>query len=226
VKQFTDSKHREKVMDRIQKLINVANGTQYEAEAATAMRMAQSYMKQFGLAMTDIQLSEKLEELIIREDISHNNRMKTDKWEVYLASAVGTVFDCEVILRCQGRASFIQFVGYKEDIILAKLTYKALFLGAKQASHQYPRGIQKKSFLTGLANRLAQRATEEKEKDKQSSGRYDLVVVEKGKKIDQFMDGIGLKRSKRRPTKLDHEAYNKGREHANTMNLNNREKLN
>jgi len=63
-KQFKNDKERKKIIDRIQKMLAHAEGTQYEAEAETAMKMAQSYMKQYGLSMTDVELGDMLEEPI------------------------------------------------------------------------------------------------------------------------------------------------------------------
>ena len=40
-KRFKDDEHRKKILDRIRKILALADGTKFEGEADTAMKMAQ-----------------------------------------------------------------------------------------------------------------------------------------------------------------------------------------
>jgi len=232
MKEFENQKHKDKIIDRIQKILNHANGSQYEAEASTAMKMAQSYMKQYGLSLSDVELKEQLEEAILKELSEHNLRKKTDKWEIFLAMAIGDIFDCKIILSKRYKASYIMFIGYQKDIQLCKATFKMMYQSAKsEAYKQFPRNmkLQRKSFLIGLSHRLEDRALEEKlSAKKEATGKYALMVIGKEKQIDNWIDkemNITTRKRKRNTTTIDQGAYNKGRQHANTLDINNRSKL-
>lgn len=230
---FKDEKHRAKILDRIKKLLAVANGTNYEAEAATALRMAQSYMSSYGLDMTDVELQDDLAgeivELVLDE---HNNRLNPEHWEQVLCLAVGTVFDCKPVRFHYDRTrSKMAFVGFKKDVGMAKIVFSSLYVSCRAAAcRALPtgNGRPRLSFMYGVAERLYERAAAEKEKAKEEpTGRFALIVVEKAKQVENWTeDNMNLRTQKLRERKLDADAYRKGREHANSMDLMNREKVN
>jgi len=126
--------------------------------------------------------------------------------------------------------STIKFVGYKSDVEMAKLVFDCLFISAKVVARKtypgkYGRALRR-SFRVGLGIRLIQRAKEEKQTDQKESSRYALVVVEKKDHVNKWMDdNLNLRKRRTRQMAVDGEAYNKGKSHANQMDLMNRSKM-
>lgn len=231
-KQFENEKHRTKILDRIQKLLSTADGTQYEAEAATALKMAQGYMKSYGLSMTDIELEKDLQGQKIVEEIldEHASRQNPEKWEALLAIAVGIIFDCKSVRRIFYSTSKLIFIEYEKDVAMAKVVFTILYISCRAASVKLNpggAGRVRLSFMYGCAERIYERAKKEKqEARKEPSGRYDLVVVSKNQLIkDWAKKNMDLRESRQRKVTIDAEAYSRGRDHGNNMDLMNREKV-
>jgi hypothetical protein len=231
MKNFKDEKHRDKIINRIQKLLNVANGTSesgYTAEAETAMKMAQNYMKSYGLSMSQIELKESMEEAILEATLDSNSTIR--KWETGIALAVCVVCDCQIITRSKTFKSTagnwktiknLVFIGYEKDTQLAKLLYRCFHASARsQAKKQYPEShSRQRSFLCGLANRLNQRAKQEKNKATSSTS-FALIVVEKEKNVKDWMSqNLQLRTVKPRKSSIDYAAYTNGIRAANKMDL-------
>lgn len=234
-KQFNSEKEKAKILDRISKLLSVANGTQYEEEAKTAMRMAQSYMKQYGLSLSDVELQKELEEEIGCEELDeHTKARNPERWSKLLAKAVGTIFDCSSYTRvhCSGtqRASKLIFAGYKSDVKFAKLLFTTLYVGIRAtACKSLPEGAGKPrlSFMYGVAERLLERAKIEKRgAEQESTGRYALVVVERSKRVANWLKAnTNLRYTNHRHVSFDSRAYYKGREYGNNIDLMSRKKV-
>lgn len=230
-----DPQYREQIVNRIRKLLAMSKGTQYEEEAGTALRMAQEHMSKYGLSMTDIEISQELEEDIVEEILQgHTKRASPERWESYLAQAVAIVFDCRVIRSIYFTDSFLKFVGYKKDAEMAKLVFNILFIAARSAAcKRYPQGLgstrlDQLSFMLGVAYRLIERAEKEKSKaQEESTGRYALVVLGKTQHIDNWMEKhLNLEpSSKRRGMSINTEAFNQGKKHGDSMDMLNREKI-
>jgi hypothetical protein len=236
---FKDSAHRDKIIERIRILLATSKGTSFEAEAATALRMAQEHMAKYGLSLSEVGLQKELREEIKEEELKdHTKRSSPEKWEIPLARAVATVLDCTVIRRVRNwqNEKILVFVGYKKDVEMAKVIFNTLFIATRVAAcKELPqakgyRRMDQLSFMLGVAERLAERALEEKEKIKEvpSNNQFALMVVGKEKSIENWMkENFNLKKPKAsRGITINSIAYNRGREYANTMDLMNREKLN
>lgn len=231
-KEFNDKKHRDKILDRIQKLLNVADGTQYEEEAKTALRMAQSYMKQYGLSRSDVEIAKDLEGEIVHEILDeHACRKNPEKWEALLCMAVGVVFDCQAIRTHSWKGSKMSYVGFKRDVEFAKVVFNALYVSCRSAAvKSYPRGAGKirLSFMYGAAETVYYRAYVEKETAKEeSTGKYGLVVAGKENQIQKWTDeNMNLSKSRSaRTISLDPEAYEAGSKYGEGLDLMNREKV-
>lgn len=223
IKTFKDEKHKEKIIDRIRKILALANGTSFEGEANTAMTMAQNYMKTYGLSMTDVELGESLDEPIVHELVDRQKPMKT--WEGILAVAVGTVTDCRPV---RVSNSVLSFIGYKQDVDMAKMLFSMLREATRRAGRKlYPNDTaMRRSFYLGVADRLAERAKAEKQTNTTDNTRYALVVQEKSTRVNSWIDqNKRLTQSRMRQQRVHGSAYEEGRRHANSMDLGNRTKV-
>lgn len=235
-KEFKDKKHKGKILDRIQKLLNVAGGTKYEEEANTAMKMAQNYMKSYGLSLTDVELQKELLEEIVELPLKDHSRMRNpERWARVLSAAVAVVFDCRVYRKCSWdddfeEASWMVFVGYSSDVEFAKVVFMTLYTATRaSACKKFPKGAGKirLSFMLGVSMRLLERAWEEKEVAKEEpSGRYALIVTSKDDNIRNWQnEKLDLSNDKPRSASVNSEAFKAGTKHANSVDLMNKEKV-
>lgn len=248
---FKSQEERNKIMDRIRKLLSIANGTCYEEEAATALKMAQGWMANYGLSMTDVELSDSLKEDIIRDNVEGHSKMAhPEQWATQLARAVAVVFDVKFFISCSMRkakkkfhhyhdgpyyrdileeCSYVTFAGYKSDVEMAKLVYTCLYVGLRAAAcKQIPvAGKPRLSFMYGAAERLEERAWAEKTTaEAEPTGRFALVVRSKKDNIDTWLsEHVKLTPSRNRGMSLHSGAYEAGRKHGDSVDLMNREKV-
>ena len=221
-----------KILDRIRKLLNTANGTSFEGEATTAMRMAQEYMTRHGVSMDDVALAEELKEEIVKEEITEADNFRSrnpEHWAYTMAMAVAEVFDCKAYRECYYDYSRVTFAGYKSDVRMAKLVFVCLYIVIRAAAvkHIPQAGRPRLSFMLGVAVRLVERAKEEKQVAQQEpTGRFALVVRSKEANVaDWLASRTKLRTAKERRSSIDPNAYDAGRKEGDRMDLMNREKV-
>ena len=230
-KKFKTEEERRKILDRIKKILALANGTNFEGEANTAMAMAQSYMTQYGLSMTDVEIGEELDGVIVTEPVDKKNPIQ---WERILGLAVAIVTDTKSYTKMLGQGSRLMFMGYKDDVAFAKVLFSVLYVTVK--SESYKRfGREKEdrnmrlSFRFGCAIRLEERATQEKQTvvAEPSNNRFALVVVEKKSRIDKWADeNLNLKNvANKMRSQINPVGFAMGKAHANSLDLMNKNKV-
>ena len=237
VKKFKDEKHRDKIVDRICKVLAVAEGTQFQAEAETAMKMAQNYMKTYGLSLSEIELKEELKEEIIKRDVERNV-VNQELWERKLCTAIGIVFDCRILLvptSDEWRGYKAAFIGYEKDVELASVVFNCLYVSAKATANKlFPKDLNSiRSFLAGFGDGMLCRVHKEKaeaEKIKAEKGKcsYALVVVSKEKKIEEWVNNEYKTKStnpKSTQKNTNMFAYSMGELEADKTDLMDKEKL-
>ncbi len=227
-KKFKNEDERKKILERIKKILAVAKGTPFEGEADTAMKMAQSYMSQYGLSMTDVEVGDMLNEEIVHENVERE--ISPETWEKILCSAVGVVCDCKAVENMGWRSSRMSFIGFKSDVGMAKILFSCLYVGVNSSARKtFPDDRSaRKSFRYGCALRLLERAKMEKvEAVKEPTGRYELVIVAKKDKVQKWAEenkNLKNANSKSRQN-INPIGFFAGKAHANKMDLMNKEKV-
>ncbi len=224
---------RTRILDRIRKLLALGHGTNFEGEAQASLRMAREHMAQYGLSLSDVELAEALADPIVEMDADEHSKRKTpEHWAQILAAAIRIIFDCDCIISTSRmtRRSVLRFVGYKEDVELARTTYTILYLAIRAAACRQisEAGRPRLSFMYGVAERLMQRANAEKKAAKQEpSGRFEMVVRSKAQHVADFIkkQHEDMKPSRARGTSLDYDAYEQGLKHGSRMDMLNRKKV-
>lgn len=221
-----------KILERIKKLLNTANGTDFEGEAATALKMAQDYMTKYGVSLNDVELAEELGEEIVKEEVGEEDNFRSknpERWSMYLAMAVAIVFDCKAFQSMHYKRSSVTFVGYKSDVKMAKLVFVCLYVVVRAAAVKNIKeaGRPRLSFMLGVAYRLIERAKEEKDSsEKEPTGRFALVVRTKVQNIQDWekkhVNAVKASASKAR---IDPFAFCAGKSHGDKIDLMNREKV-
>jgi len=226
MKEFKDKKHREKIVDRIKKILALASKTSFEGEAKTAMRMAKGLMKSFGLTMSEVEIKESVEDNIVEEmtDISG----KLMNWKKVMAMAIEELCDTRLILTQLKSGKFgFKFIGLKDDVKLSIILFNSFKLIMRDlAVKNYSSKIQRTSYLLGLADRLLKRAEKETVLAKEEVSTYNALVVVKEKEINKYVDeNLGKIHTSPIKSKINTEAYAKGYVDGDKIDLQNKEKI-
>ncbi len=198
---------REKILDRIKKLLRVARGQANEHESAGAAATAERLMREYQVSHSDV----VLDELARGDAIGHQDIGAwrcCPRWKGLLAVAVARLFDCEVD-RCDHpeRAGHetLRFYGYSADVLVARWTFEylvdevdrlvELFLprADADAAIRDARGDYRMGVLHSLVERLEE-ATAAKRRASESEGAdgecQALIVRTKAQAIREIFGDI------------------------------------
>lgn len=119
---------RDKVLERIEKLLRVARGQANEHESAAAARAAERLMREHQIAESDVILAELARGQSLGTAEAGLWR-RCPPWQGVLAVAVAHLFECEVRL-CDhpdraGRET-LRFYGYRADTVAATWAFEYL----------------------------------------------------------------------------------------------------
>lgn len=227
-KQFKDAAHREKVIDRIQKLLAIAdpNRNCYEGEMQTALRMAKNYMSTYGLSMSEVEIRD-CEDSEIDEVYSERCGV-IRQWERILAMAVAEACDVKAILRKAGHAQLIRFVGFVDDIEMAKSIFDRLCVSIRSmAVREYNDVHRQCSYMLGVSERLYKRSKDESNAVKVETVSYGALIVVKQARVDKWIsEHVGKLHYGSRPTSsYDNKAFMHGLVDGGNVAFDNRKKV-
>lgn len=119
---------REKILERVSKLLRMARGRANEHESAVAAATAERLMRDHQIEQSEVVLAELAEgDALAVEDAGAWRRCP--EWQGLLAVATARLFDCEVE-RCEHRIlvahETLRFYGYAADTIAAAWTFEYL----------------------------------------------------------------------------------------------------
>lgn len=159
---------KQKVIDKIKKVLALASDNPNENEAALAAERAQAMLAQHNLTMEDIFKSDKAEVEIIIDQESVTN---SNPWFRRLAAAVAKLYFCEYYFTPfkQGKQSKNQhnFVGMRHNVEVAKHMFEYLHTTvnrlAQEGSRKVPpseKSPYRTTFRVACTDRLRQRMME------------------------------------------------------------------
>ncbi|MBY7859150.1 DUF2786 domain-containing protein [Vibrio fluvialis] len=177
----------EKVIDKIQKLLAMANDTSSPKEALLAAKRARVLMDKYQLSQDDIE--SKIGSQFL--ELENEPKGKLYLWEKHIALAAATLNDCRSAIRRRHRGSQFLFQGFKADVIVAKMTMDYLTHAARKAKElSEVKGISESQlFMQGFANEVLERANDIKrnrEKHFVSNKGTGLVVLKMTEIIKHF----------------------------------------
>lgn len=209
-KQPVDEDKRQQMIEKVKKLMALAENNPSQEEAISAALMAQKLMAKYNIHEDDITLEEIKEGDItsIRTEQKHNSHLMA--WRKSLACIVARNFRC----KCYMLSDDVVFRGYKEDAQLAHDTYLMLYnVGNKLGSQMYSSKRAEKgsgkgvynSYVTGFLNGVYEAL------NKQCTAL--LVVIPKA--VEEEWEEFSKDFKQSRKTNLsstDYEVYKKGYE--------------
>ena len=188
----TTSWSKEKVLDKVKKLLNLSKSDN-AGEAGAALSRAQYLMAKFGLAISEV---EETKEDIVENTVNMNTK-SISTYQYLLASRLADHFGCEV-LRVHfgiGNASSLSFIGEPIKVETLEQCFKFAYKAYQKSSARYLKihcdGMSRSEklrerydyffgFIDGLTNELIR-----------SENEHALVVV-KSEALENHMNSMNI----------------------------------
>jgi hypothetical protein len=197
------------ILKKIQNILAKAESTTNEEEAKVFFMKAQELMAKNDISMEQIKVKKEPEEII--QEMAKSGKKTTAVRNLDLASIIAKNFKCATYFCSNGKEPFIMFMGHKNDVKIANMTFDTIskFM-EKKRSHIYrqykkegkdTKGIRE-SYTTGFLAGLQQgffKNVEEK----------GLIVVTPKDVMDEFNKMNSRTVSLKRKVN-DSELYHKG----------------
>ncbi len=133
----TESKKldKQKIIERIEKLMAMANDSSSPNEAAIALKRAQKLMEQHNISSGDVMMNKVTQET--SKKVSRNSS-KLPNYMMYLVTIIENAFECKAIFT-QGYYSgtTVTFYGIGTDPLIAKYSLEVLSRQLKKARREY-----------------------------------------------------------------------------------------
>ena len=184
------SDNMDRIIEKISKLLAMANDSSSPNEAMIAARRARALMDKHQLEVSDIEAAKGSQFLELQYEL---NGSRSPKWMVALASASSSLNDCRV-LRQRGiydtNMSFV-FQGFKADTIVAKLTFEYFVEACERQLKQLKlKGASKRNFFRlGFAQQVNYRCAlivNERQQTMVSSTGTALIPLKMSQIIEYF----------------------------------------
>lgn len=209
-----------RVVNRIQKLLRVAEDSPFPAEVEAAVLKAQEILARHGLSLEDLKdgSEEGASALggIVTEMVSLGPRKI--RWLTRLGSVIADNFRCFVYFhrtRGQEKDLSLAFMGREADLQVAISTFRFVQECAERLSSEYlnvtpmrgERRHLRNSFLLGFVSGLSGRL------EKQVETQGLSLVLAKDRELDHSFDALNLKKGRKEKTvSLESAAFWEGME--------------
>ena len=219
----------EAIKDKIKKLLQLASSNN-ENEAALAMAMAQELMDKHNIAMAELSASEK----VMLEDIIEDKEPlfaagRIPGWKSILANILARNNNCRLLtfrtgyrgkdretkLIIYGRPSDIDHVRYLLAYAITQLT-RLSHIPCMGEGHRY-----KDSWYHGAVSGINEKLSESKQKVMTTASSFAVNKYNDwGREVESFMHSLHkIKTGKSSNSKIDSEAYNKGKAAGRNVDL-------
>ena len=204
--QAVSAEKREKMIEKIKKMMALAENNPSEEEALSAALQAHKLMMKYNIHESEVTLEEVKEDIVsIFSEQKHNSSLH--KWRKQLGAIVARAFRC----KCYISGKDVVFRGYKDDAQLALDVYLMLYtvgdrLGSKAYTEQLAETGSGKGaynsfvvgFLYGVRDAFDEQCT------------ALMVITPKEVEEDWESFSAHMKTSKDSFTVVDRELYKKG----------------
>jgi len=214
----------DKIIDKISKLLAMANDSSSPNEAMIAAKRARALMDKHQIEISDIENAKGSQFLSLNYDL---NGSRTPKWMVMMASAAAGLNDCRALRVSATKEANAQFMfqGFKADAIVCKLTFE-YFIEAceRQLKSSGVKGTSKRNFFRmGFTQRISLRCLEIKEERKKAmvtNTGTALIPLKQAQIAEHFGDYDTFNPGNTRPPSRDEmEAYRAGVTEAENIGL-------
>lgn len=195
----------DKLLDKIQKLLNLGNDTCYIAEAEKALKKAEELMKQNGISAEDL-LGHSKDSVLgtLGEDYLSDSEKQYRRWERSLICSIAKMFDCKILTVSYSsrycKKSKIVIAGRQSNRITTKLMYNWIrdkTLKEARVISDSPSG--RRTYCVGVTDAIHQRVLKAKAATETIKDEWGIVPLDevedylknahKGIKTHEFSTG-------------------------------------
>lgn len=206
---------REKVLERIKKLLALSNSDN-EHEAANAASQAQLLLSKYNLCIDDISDVVKSDYEVKEARVAEGKRL--DKWFYKLFISVSRSFGCSPLVETSYRHKALIMVGTETDILSARLTLEYLYTTIERLTNRNALGngrafvnSYRQGLVTSIASRLSERTKENtKEAQKEATFVGTALVLRKDQALKDYMDKFAKTFKSGSSTLSDYSGYAQG----------------
>ena len=222
---------KNKVIEKIKKLLNLGNKTNFEGESQKALAAAMKLAAGIGMTVDEITLEDKEEENKIDQNLVYKPKSMFQTWERTIAAGIADALGCILIYRHRkGLACFV-LVGTKADAILFNWLYPYIM---KQLSKLCSRDFDyfgygfpskfvfQRSWYKGAAQRVIRMAREKFKEDttQAEQEQYALVVADKKSRCENFINNnMNVEEKESKERKFDKYAASLGYRSGSEVNM-------
>ncbi len=125
-----ENKSTEKIIEKIKKILELSRNNPSAEEAASAALKAQKIMAEYHIDIAEIEAVEDVKNISEKQV----NVGKGNKWKYLRAGIIAKNFRCKHFY--YGK-SVVVFYGYKEDAVIAAMTFEFLYENGNRAANNY-----------------------------------------------------------------------------------------
>lgn len=212
------------VLTKIQLLLNKAESTNSEHEAAALWEAAQKLMTRHAIDESMLPGNSEKREPIVTRIIKLNPRDEIFMAKAHLVQHLAEANRCKMFITKS--LGHITVVGYESDAAFTEMLYASVMIQyatARNRGWKEYQGVQSRylwvnAFAQGYAQRIGERLREQSAADAKSTGQ-ELVLRDRTKDVEDYLSQ-NFRLGKGRVTKYrGGEGHNAGRRAANSANL-------
>lgn len=187
------ARSRRDALEKVVKMLRLARAAGTDAEAQTALALAQKLMYAHGIEATDV--DERTDEVEAIEDEMVDHASNRLGWREYLAAVIAENFRCAYIMshpKSAPSAVRLVFVGRTHDVAAATAAYRAATVAGETLAYRYVDETgggndafeaYLSGFLAGLDRRFRENVTESA-----LAVRLDDAVMERARELTNAGD--------------------------------------
>jgi len=220
---MTIESNEQKIIDKVQKLLNMANDASSPNEAMIAAKKARSLMDKHQLSIEDIESSIGVQ---FKQTECTLNKTIREKWVMQLCASVGKLNDCVACVIFDGEKVLYMFQGFKADAIVSKLTMDYLMaICNNTAKNSNLKGrsehnMFKRGFSDSIKNKCIS-IIEERKKSMVTETGTNLIPLKLEMVVKHFgeLKAFKVAKDKSSHSRTELDAYQHGVETGNNTNL-------
>ena len=193
---------KDKIIDKIKKLLKLGRNSDVKGEAENAIAAAMRLAAGIGLSVEDVNPDEEDNGRPELLDTDIGRRTRYESWDIVLAVGIAYALGCSLITSNGFRFHSFSLIGTKQDVVLFNWLFPyvrkqllKLFRLEFPRSHKFVPPKYRRSWFIGAAERVGERALEffNSSATAEEQQQDALVVAEKRKLVQSVKESMGIK---------------------------------
>lgn len=223
----TEREERQKILEKLRKLKEQADSTEFPAEADTAWRLMGKIIVKYQIEEQEVEDLPDDKGGMTQEEVAALSNVfgSYNRWESSLASAVAMLWDCETLRFRRKRPWTTMFMGKRQDVLVCVHYFDYLRREVRRSARKKWKGDSRNQgvYATAMTNTLIQRLKETFDAKKEAlTSETTAIIHMRRKEAEQFSKEQFPNQSVGRASRGisgDRDAILQGREDGRTVPL-------